>query len=140
MNTQYGPSDGIRTHSTKKNIVALLAWGASYCSLFFFSYASLYPPPAAVGSVTWSLTSVRSGKEVACPDPVPKIQQINKKSPDTERYQGIFGPSDGIRTHDLLVPNQAHYQTVPHPDICFTKPYNYIKTFSLCQLFLCTDI
>ena len=29
----------------------------------------------------------------------------------------FYGRSDGIRTHDLLVPNQAHYQTVPHPEI-----------------------
>ena len=75
----FGPSDGIRTHSTKKNIVALLAWSASYCSLFFFSCDSLYPPSAAVGSVTWSLTLVRSGKEAVCPDPVPKKCRKIKK-------------------------------------------------------------
>ena len=28
----------------------------------------------------------------------------------------VIGRSDRIRTCGLLVPNQAHYQTVPHPD------------------------
>ena len=28
-----------------------------------------------------------------------------------------IGRSDRIRTCGLLVPNQAHYQTVPHPDV-----------------------
>ena len=28
-----------------------------------------------------------------------------------------YGRSDGIRTHGLLVPNQARYQTSPHPEV-----------------------
>ncbi len=28
-----------------------------------------------------------------------------------------YGRNDGIRTHDLLVPNQAHYQAVLRPEI-----------------------
>ena len=29
----------------------------------------------------------------------------------------FHGRSDGIRTHGLLVPNQARYQTSPHPEV-----------------------
>lgn len=44
--------------------------------------------------------------------------------------RGFFrGRSDGTRTHDLLVPNQAHYQTVPHPG----KPFYYIQIAGVCQ-------
>ena len=35
------------------------------------------------------------------------------------------GRSDGIRTHGLLVPNQAHYQTVPHPDAVSWNKWKY---------------
>ena len=28
----------------------------------------------------------------------------------------LIGRNDGIRTHDLLVPNQTHYQAVLRPD------------------------
>ena len=45
-----------------------------------------------------------------------------------------FGRSDGIRTHDLLVPNQAHYQTVPHPVV--SNNGNYITLFVFCQVVL----
>ena len=41
----------------------------------------------------------------------------------------LAGRSDGTRTHDLLVPNQAHYQTVPHPG----KPFYYIQIAGVCQ-------
>ena len=50
---------------TEKNIVALLAGSASHCSLFFSSSASLHLPQAALGSVAWSLTSVRDLQEAA---------------------------------------------------------------------------
>ena len=50
---------------TEKNIVALLAGSASHCSLFFSSSASLHLPRAALGSVAWSLTSVRDLQEAA---------------------------------------------------------------------------
>ena len=45
----------------------------------------------------------------------------NPNASPSKRMFGLFscGRSDGIRTHDLLVPNQAHYQAVPHPDIQF---------------------
>ena len=44
----------------------------------------------------------------------------------------FFGRSDRIRTCGLLVPNQAHYQTVPHPDL-FLTPMYYIKMELICQ-------
>ena len=43
--------------------------------------------------------------------------QSGQKEEGGFRLLLLFGRSDGIRTHDLLVPNQAHYQTVPHPEI-----------------------
>ena len=51
-------------------------------------------------------------------DDIPSLSAWIKKS-DKSKLVGFFGRSDGIRTHDLLVPNQAHYQTVPHPVISF---------------------
>lgn len=33
------------------------------------------------------------------------------------------GLGGGIRTHDLLIPNQARYQTALHPDIQETFAY-----------------
>ena len=41
----------------------LLAWCASQFSLFFSSFASLLPPQAALGYVTWSLTLLRDLQE-----------------------------------------------------------------------------
>ena len=32
-----------------------------------------------------------------------------------------YGRKDGIRTHDLLVPNQAHYQAVLLPEVLEDK-------------------
>ena len=43
------------------------------------------------------------------------LQKINKKSEYPEGYSD--GRSGGIRTHGLLDPNQARYQTSPHPVI-----------------------
>ena len=56
---------GLEPTATEKNIVALLAWSASQFSLFFSSCASLFPPQAALGSVTWSLTLLRDLQETA---------------------------------------------------------------------------
>ena len=45
-------------------------------------------------------------------------QLYNEKSLETIKNQGfLYGRSDGIRTHGLLVPNQARYQTSPHPEV-----------------------
>ena len=44
----------------------------------------------------------------------------------------FYGRSDGIRTHDLLVPNQAHYQAVPHPEIdriIIARLFGFVNTF-----------
>ncbi len=38
-----------------------------------------------------------------------------KKAPQEKNLRGFFGRSDWIRTSGLLVPNQALYQTEPHP-------------------------
>ena len=45
----------------------------------------------------------------------------------------VFGRSEVIRTPDFFVPNEALYQTEPHPEI-FIKLSYYIKTFFICQL------
>ena len=39
-----------------------------------------------------------------------------KKSEPAKADSDFFGRSDGIRTRGLLVPNQARYQTSPHPE------------------------
>ena len=48
-----------------------------------------------------------------------------------------YGRSDRIRTCDLLVPNQAHYQTVPHPERLFHTQTVYHRapflSTSFCQ-------
>ena len=46
---------------------------------------------------------------------------IETKNPNASPIRKVFGlfvcgRSDRIRTCGLLVPNQAHYQAVPHPD------------------------
>ncbi len=33
-----------------------------------------------------------------------------------ESIPGFSGRGGGIRTHGLFVPNEARYQTAPHPD------------------------
>ena len=46
----------------------------------------------------------------------------------------LFGRSDKIRTCDLLVPNQALYQTEPHPEYAFAiiPPFIiFVKPFCL---------
>lgn len=49
---------------------------------------------------------------------------IETKNPNASPIRKVFGlfvcgRSDRIRTCGLLVPNQAHYQAVPHPDLRF---------------------
>ena len=39
----------------------------------------------------------------------------------------IYNRGDGIRTHDLLVPNQALYQTEPRPDTTLISYIEYEK-------------
>ena len=46
-----------------------------------------------------------------------------------EKPSAAFGPSGGIRTHGLLDPNQARYQTSPHPD----NAHYYNELPSICQ-------
>lgn len=47
---------------------------------------------------------------------IPSLREKQKAlSPDGER--AFCGRSDGIRTHGLLVPNQARYQTALYPEI-----------------------
>ncbi len=45
------------------------------------------------------------------------IENPKKKSLENLMFSRDFGPSDWILTSGLLVPNQAHYQAVPHPDM-----------------------
>ena len=42
---------------------------------------------------------------------------LNQKQQGSFCYPVAFGRSEKIRTSGLLVPNQALYQTEPHPDI-----------------------
>jgi hypothetical protein len=47
---------------------------------------------------------------------------IYLKETKNSSYEELFssGRKDGIRTHDLLVPNQAHYQAVLLPEFSVT--------------------
>ena len=46
-----------------------------------------------------------------------KNQEEIRKTPDPSRVRGfLYGRSVGIRTPGLLDPNQARYQTSPHPE------------------------
>lgn len=52
---------------------------------------------------------------------------IETKNPNASPIRKVFGlfvcgRSDWTRTSGLLVPNQAHYQAVQHPDILFCDP------------------
>ena len=54
-----------------------------------------------------------------------------KKNPNpTNSRIWIFGRSVGIRTRGLLDPNQARYQTSPHPD----NEKHYIEKTVHCQV------
>ena len=53
----------------------------------------------------------------------------------------FFGPSGESRTHGLLNPIQARYQTALHPDIAvFSDGKNYYSGFKInCQYFFCEN-
>ena len=44
-----------------------------------------------------------------------------KIAPVSRGYLLASGRNSGIRTHDLLVPNQAHYQAVLCPEVAITR-------------------
>ena len=45
-----------------------------------------------------------------------KVMESKRKPSDSQRNPRASGRSAGIRTRGLLVPNQARYQTSPHPE------------------------
>ena len=62
--------------------------------------------------------------------------RVKKQKNRTRACADFFGRSDRIRTCGLLVPNQAHYQAVPHPEMRFSKakfilpqPFRFVKCF-----------
>ena len=60
---------------------------------------------------------------------------IKRKKRATQNTSLFFGRGDGTWTHDLLVPNQARYQTALHLD---TRNILYYTTlFYFLQLFYC---
>ena len=61
----------------------------------------------------------------------------NKKPVKIKRFSRVFGRGDGIRTHDLMVPNHTRYQ-LRYASI-FGLPTNYNKWFLKCQSFLCYE-
>ena len=65
-----------------------------------------------------------------------KPRYINKKA--TSRKTDGFGPSGESRTHGLLNPIQARYQTALHPEIVavsLSDKIDYIKQKNVCQQF-----
>ena len=58
-----------------------------------------------------------------------------KKIATTYCCRNFFGRGDGTWTHDLLVPNQARYQTALHLDI--RNVLHYTTLFYFLQLFYC---
>lgn len=58
---------------------------------------------------------------------------MNKRKPPILGGFLLFGRNEVIRTPDLLVPNQAHYQAVLHPELAlFSGDYYSISPFA-CQ-------
>ena len=118
MNTQYGSEWRDSTHSTKKNIVVSLAWGASWYSLFFFSCASLHLSPTALGSVTWSLTLVQDRKRGRGDE---SAVTKRKKPSIPKGINAFFGRSEVIRTPDFFVPKSyvSLLSGTAHNILCF---------------------
>ena len=50
-----------------------------------------------------------------------KVMESKRKPSDSQRNPRAGGRSAGIRTRGLLDPNQARYQTSPHPDILLKR-------------------
>ena len=64
---------------------------------------------------------------------------IETKNPNASPIRKVFGlfvcgRSDRIRTCGLLVPNQAHYQAVPHPVCGFKREKHFSTTCPVCQV------
>ena len=55
------------------------------------------------------------------------------KDRNLQKQIPVFGRSVGIRTRGLLDPNQARYQTSPHPD----NVKHYSEIFPACQVLQC---
>ena len=49
---------------------------------------------------------------------------MHQLSPSFGGKHNQHGRDDGIRTHDLLVPNQARYQATPHPESILFYSFN----------------
>ena len=49
------------------------------------------------------------------------MNHYGKRRGSAKSRPSSFGRSDWTRTSGLLVPNQAHYQTVPHPEMFLLK-------------------
>ena len=62
----------------------------------------------------------------------PLVAKMNKLK-DRPNGRSFFGRSVGIRTRGLLDPNQARYQTSPHPD----KLNHYKEIIIDCQVLPC---
>ena len=63
--------------------------------------------------------------------------RYNNKKATSQKTDG-FGPSGESRTHGLLNPIQARYQTALHPEIVavsLSDKIDYIKQKNVCQQF-----
>ena len=60
----------------------------------------------------------------------PRVRELKLKKRKPQKWFPFFGRSVGIRTRGLLDPNQARYQTSPHP----VSETHYMKISRPCQV------
>ena len=117
MNTRYGRSDRIRTcprpprsHSRAACLRLLGALRSLLCGVSRRENA----PPGRFRLLTLGPESVRAQRSRRS-----ALALWHKNRGHLLVPPCFYGRSDRIRTCGLLVPNQAHYQAVPHPDLRF---------------------
>ena len=77
-------------------------------------------PVVAERASTGRAATTPSAAQIPCQ--LDSVVLTNKKAGDTLRYLRLFvRRGDGIRTHDLCVPNAALYQTEPRLDLYIRK-------------------
>ena len=117
MVSLIGRSDKIRTCDYRLLSSRIAPFRSHYSSSLHLRQLRVFRPRRHGLASPWSLTLGPGLQEVAVID----YHTTNRKGRLTPAFS--IGRSDKIRTCDLLVPNQAHYQTVPHPVLLLPKNY-----------------
>ncbi len=96
-------------------IVAQRACACSaHCAPCFAGYRGVKTPHRGVFACSPLVPNRFGNKEAAG-----RLLRFGIKTGAPKGAPCFYGRSDRIRTCGLLVPNQAHYQAVPHPDLRF---------------------